>query len=233
MFLSARKRTLIIESQTLFVGALEQYLALEPIIDVVCVAGAITELLVRSSRPDLVIIDIDAAGVDLGEAVKLSRTLSEHVRVCVLSMHYRADLAQSCFDAGIDGYVRKDVTPAEFRHSIRSIAEGERPVTPSAEVQPLGRHSSSGTSAPMEILSPREIEVVRLIAGGMSNKAIAVTLHVSEKTVKNHVSRILAKLNFTARTQAAIYALQSGLERRRRRRDPDMRALLVPMEVDA
>jgi NarL family two-component system response regulator LiaR len=208
---SARKRTLIIESQTLFVRALEECLALEPVIEIVGIAATITESLVRSGRPDLVIIDIDSEGIDLAAMAQVCRALSQHVRVCALSMHYRTDLARSCFDAGIDGYLMKDVTPNEFRQSIRSIALGQRIGTQPPVDEALPQRANEGRPTKRETLSPREVEVVRLLAVGLSNKAIGAALFVSEKTIKNHVSRIFMKLNVTARTQAAMYALQSGL----------------------
>jgi DNA-binding NarL/FixJ family response regulator len=105
----------------------------------------------------------------------------------------------------------KDVSPNEFMRAIKSIASGETYVDPRIAGKLLRRRSSPQRYPDPCDLSMREVEVVRLIVAGMSNKEISSNLHLSEKTIKNHVSRIFTKFNCTARTQAAVYALRSGL----------------------
>jgi DNA-binding NarL/FixJ family response regulator len=186
-------------------------LTLDPTIHVVGDAEAITEPVVRAARPDLILIDIDGSSVDLVEAVQTARTAAPNVKICALSMHLQPDVMQRCLNAGVDGFIVKDVTPNEFLRAIKSVAGGETYVDPRIAGRLLRRRSSNNRYPDPADLSMREVEVVRLIVAGMSNKEISASLHLSEKTIKNHVSRIFTKFNCTARTQAAVYALRSGL----------------------
>ena|ERR1700677_1782350 len=211
MPLKTTNRTLIIESQALFAKALAQVLSLDPSIEVVGDAASVTEAYVATTRPDIILIDIDGSLVDLNEAVTCSRKASPAVKICTLSMHLQPDVMQRCLNAGVDGYIVKDVSPNEFMRAIKSIASGETYVDPRIAGKLLRRRSSPQRYPDPCDLSMREVEVVRLIVAGMSNKEISSNLHLSEKTIKNHVSRIFTKFNCTARTQAAVYALRSGL----------------------
>lgn len=210
MPLKTTNRTLIIESQSLFAKALAQVLSLDPTIAVVGDAATVTEAYVTSTRPDIILIDIDGI-IDLNEAVTCSRKAMPSVKICALSMHLEPDVMQRCLNAGVDGYIVKDVSPNEFMRAIKSIASGETYVDPRIAGRLLRRRSSPQRYPDPCDLSMREVEVVRLIVAGMSNKEISSNLHLSEKTIKNHVSRIFTKFNCTARTQAAVYALRSGL----------------------
>jgi len=211
MLAAMTNRTLIIESQALFAKALAQMLTLDPSIQVVGDAEAITDSVVRSARPDLLLIDIDGNSIDLVESIQTARAAAPNVRVCALSMHLQPDVMQRCLNAGTDGFVVKDVTPNEFMRAVKSVAGGETYVDPRIAGRLLRRRTSNNRYPDPADLSAREVEVVRLIVAGMSNKEISASLHLSEKTIKNHVSRIFTKFNCTARTQAAVYALRSGL----------------------
>lgn len=210
MLATATNRTLIVETQALFAKALAQVLTMDPSIQVVGDCDSVSETFVRSTRPDLILIDIDG-GIDLSEAVRISRAAAPAVKICALSMHLQPDVMQRCLNTGVDGYLVKDLTPNEFLHAIKSVAAGETYVDPRIAGRLLRRRSSSNRFPDPCDLSAREIEVVRLIVAGMSNKEISASLHLSEKTIKNHVSRIFTKFNCTARTQAAVFALRSGL----------------------
>jgi DNA-binding NarL/FixJ family response regulator len=211
MLATATSRTLIIESQALFAKALAQVLTLDPSIEVVGDANTVIEANVKAMRPDLILIDIDNGQMDLAEAIRASRNASPDVKICTLSMHLQPDVMQRCLNAGADGYIVKDVTPNEFLRAIKSVAGGETYVDPRIAGRLLRRRSNNERFPDPCELSVREVEVVRLIVEGMSNKEISSNLHLSEKTIKNHVSRIFTKFNCTARTQAAVYALRSGL----------------------
>jgi len=211
MLAAITNRTLIIESQALFAKALAQVLALDPSIQVVGDADVISEAVVRSTRPDLILIDIDGNATDLVETVQTARTAAPNVKVCALSMHVQPDVMQRCLNAGVDGFIVKDVTPNEFMRAIKSVAGGETYVDPRIAGRLLRRRTNNNRYPDPADLSGREVEVVRLIVAGMSNKEISANLHLSEKTIKNHVSRIFTKFNCTARTQAAVFALRSGI----------------------
>ncbi len=118
---------------------------------------------------------------------------------------------QRCLSAGADGYVVKDILPVELIRAVKSVAAGHNYVDPRVAGGVLKRRSGGYGRGAQNELSVRETEIIRLIARGMSNKEISGKLHLSEKTVKNHISRIFAKLNISARTQAAVHAIKTGL----------------------
>jgi DNA-binding NarL/FixJ family response regulator len=118
---------------------------------------------------------------------------------------------QRCLNAGADGYLVKDAAPSDFLRAVKIIAAGESYVDARIAGRLLSRRVTSSRSSDPCDLSSRELEVVSLIVAGMSNKEISYSLSLSEKTVKNHVSRIFSKFNCTARTQAAVFAIRSGL----------------------
>jgi two-component system response regulator DegU len=204
-------RTLIMEPQALFAKALAQVLIMEPTIEVVGEVDAVTDKTIRATRPDLILIDIDGGKIDLTEAIQAGRRVSPTVKICTLSMHLQPDVMQRCLGAGADGYIVKDVTPSEFIRAVKTVTDGETYVDPRIAGRLLKRGGATERGGNSSYLSLREVEVVRLIVAGMSNKEISANLHLSEKTIKNHVSRIFTKFNCTARTQAAVYALRSGL----------------------
>jgi DNA-binding NarL/FixJ family response regulator len=204
-------RTLIVESQKLFAKALALVLMVDTSIDVVGDADRLSESLVRELRPDLILIDIDGGEVDLAPAIRMSRSICPNVKICAFSMHLQVEVMQRCLNAGADGYLVKDAAPSDFLRAVKIIAAGESYVDARIAGRLLSRRVTSSRSSDPCDLSSRELEVVSLIVAGMSNKEISYSLSLSEKTVKNHVSRIFSKFNCTARTQAAVFAIRSGL----------------------
>ena len=184
---------------------------METSIEVVGEMDTLTEKAIRAARPDLLLIDIDGGKIDLTEAVQISRRVYPKLKICSLSMHLQPDVMQRCLSAGVDGYIVKDVTPTEFLRAVKTVTDGDTYVDPRIAGRLLKRGGTADRSSGTSYLSLREVEVVRLIVAGMSNKEISANLHLSEKTIKNHVSRIFTKFNCTARTQAAVFALRSGL----------------------
>jgi DNA-binding NarL/FixJ family response regulator len=211
MLMGIVSRTLIIERQMLFAKALAQVLAQEPTIEVVGDATNVTEPLLKSSRPNLILFDLDGNDVDFAEMVQFVRGVLPNVKFCALSMHLHPEVMQRCLTAGAEGYIVKDILPAEFVRAVKSVASGETYVDPRIAGKLLRRRSAPGRFNDPCDLSVRETEVVRLIVAGMSNKEISSKLGLSEKTIKNHVSRVFSKFNCTARTQAAVFAIRSGI----------------------
>ncbi len=207
--LAVSSRTLIVGNQVLFSKALGHMLAQDSAFEVIGDVDALTEEVLRSLRPHVIIIDIDSS-MDLVEVVQISRSASPDVRICALSMHLQPEVMQRCLRAGVDGYIVKDVTPSEFLRAVKSVALGETYVD-SRLAGRLIHRGSNRQPADLLDLSTREVDVIRLIVEGMSNKEIGGNLHLSEKTIKNHVSRIFTKFNCTARTQAAVHAMRVGL----------------------
>jgi two-component system NarL family response regulator/two-component system response regulator DevR len=204
-------RVLVVEGQALFGKALCQVLASDSDIEVVGDADCVANAPLRRLRPDLIVLDLDGHDQEFSEAMRTCRELAPQAKVCVLSTHVQPEVMQRCLSAGADGYVVKDILPAELMRAVKSVAAGHPYVDPRVAGGVLKRRSNGFGRTSQNELSIRETEIIRLIARGMSNKEISGKLHLSEKTVKNHISRIFAKLNITARTQAAVHAIKTGL----------------------
>jgi DNA-binding NarL/FixJ family response regulator len=210
-FVPNQIRLYVIEGQVLFGKALCQVFAVEPDISIVGDADSVSAQALTKARPDLILLDLDGRAVELTEALALCRQAAPQARVCVLSMRPQPELMQRCLAAGAEGYIIKDVTPAELMRAVKMVAAGETYVDPRVAGGLLRRRSMSNGRPDLDELSVRETEVIRLIAEGLSNKEISARLNLSEKTVKNHISRIFSKLNIFARAQAAVHAIKIGL----------------------
>jgi DNA-binding NarL/FixJ family response regulator len=166
---------------------------------------------VVEAAPDLILLDGDYDQNTMTVALKTLKSDRRVVaKVCVLSMYLHADRAMRAISAGADGYVVKDVAPHELFASLAALMRDGMYVDPRLSGLLLRRRLDR-TWTDIERLSPREIDIVRLIAQGLSNKEISRALTLSDKTVKNHISNIFSKLNCTARTQVAIHAIRHGL----------------------
>jgi DNA-binding NarL/FixJ family response regulator len=185
--------------------------------------GAEAVRLCRELAPDVVLMDVRMPGTD---GIEATRLLAGSTKVLILTTF---DLDEYVFDglrAGASGFLLKDVTAERLFDAVRVVAAGEALLAPAvtrrliaefARIQPdsreLNPHGGQRTAAPVPLaaLTPRETEVLRLVAEGLSNPEIAMRLVVTEETVKTHVSRLLAKLGLRDRTQAVVAAYESGL----------------------
>ena len=199
-------RVLIIEKQMLFAKAIAQVLSSDADIKVVGIAAS-RETALLAKDLDVVVIDIDTEEID--DVIEQFKSRSPETRVCALSAHTQGELMQHCLAAGADAYIVKDSSLQELVAAIKTLGEGKSYVDPRVAASLLRRRGPAKRMT--NELSPREREIIRLIAQGLSNRDIGRRLVLSEKTIKNHVSRIFSKFNCTARTQAAVYALRSGL----------------------
>ncbi len=171
-----------------------------------------------STQPDVVLLDLVMPELDGIQAIPKVREASPASRILVLTSFTEGDKVLPAIQAGAQGYLLKDIAPQALEQAIRGAFAGDVQLHPAAakklmEVAAQGKASpenQQGVPAGLE-LTPRELEVVELIASGMNNRAIAERLFVTEKTVKTHVSNILQKLNLEDRTQIAIYAIRHGL----------------------
>jgi len=167
--------------------------------------------------PDVVLMDLVMGGIGGVEATRLVKQVSPHSQVIVLTSYHEDEYIFPALRAGALSYVLKDVGPEELAETVRKAARGESVLHPrvAARVVQEIRGARRDTPNLFTDLSDRELDVLRLIADGLSNAAIAEKLIISEKTVKGHVSNILSKLHMLDRTQAAVYAWQQGLKARR------------------
>lgn len=162
--------------------------------------------------PDVILMDLVMPEVDGIEAVKQIKAHEPSARILVLTSFSTDDKVLPALKAGALGYLLKDSGPDELIQAIYQVYRGESSLHPQI-ARKLLREIVAGESRPetADPLTPREVEVLKLVAQGQSNHDIATELKVSEATVRTHVSSILAKLHLASRTQAALYALRSGL----------------------
>lgn len=165
-----------------------------------------------SLHPDVILMDLVMPEMDGIEATRQIKQHAPEVHVLVLTSFSSNDKVLPSLNAGAIGYLLKDSNTTDLVRAIHQVARGEGSLHPLVTRQLLKQlTSSSDSSAPVEELTEREAEVLKYIARGLSNHEIAEQLVVSNATVNTHVSKILAKLNLTSRTQAALYALRKGL----------------------
>ncbi len=166
--------------------------------------------LVARDSPDVVLMDIAMPGLDGIAAADRIRKADLPTKVILLTSTIGDDLRlQEALDAGIMGYLLKDVQKEELLSSIKSAHSGAPVFHPSIQKMLLRR--ATGERLPHEDLTPRELDILKEIARGKSNKAIAFDLGLTEGTVKGYVSVVLSKLGVSDRTQAALYAVKHGL----------------------
>ncbi|HTV72333.1 MAG TPA: response regulator transcription factor [Candidatus Acidoferrales bacterium] len=204
-------RAVVIETQSLFADALCHVLSGDPDFQVTSVIKSTDELPIHCmENVDLVLLDIDDYCANVDQAVFLCAQRFPNAKLCVLSSFAHADVMQRCLAAHASGYIVKDTSLSELASALKAIASGTPYVDPRVAGAILRRRALNHEAA-IDELSGRETEIVRLIAQGLSNRDIGSRLLLSEKTVKNHISRIFDKLHITARTQAAVYAIRTGI----------------------
>jgi len=169
-------------------------------------------LLARSLQPDVILMDLVMPGKDGIQATQDIRQGNSEARILVLTSFDEDDQVFSAIKAGALGYILKDSSPQELLEAIRCVHRGESSLHPSvARKLILGYSQDQKTKSGLDALTEREVEVLKLVARGLSNSVIAETLYVGEGTVRFHVGNVLGKLRLENRTQAALYALREGL----------------------
>src|SRR5262245_12292292 len=170
---------------------------------------------VDESRPDIVLLpSLGARTVDLTRAI--TRRFP-HIRVIVFGIKELAEPVTEVIEAGAAGYVREDASVDEFRDVVRLVARGEARVAPQiasslfSRLAALAAASRATDQAKNVKLTPRELEILRLVAEGLTNKEIAARLHVEQQTIKNHMHNILERLRLNRRQQAVQYAWEAGM----------------------
>jgi two-component system NarL family response regulator len=213
-------KVIIVDDHALIREGITKILSLEKDIEVVGEAGSGIEAveLSHTIKADIILMDINMPGMSGVEACKIIKKEKPYLGVIALTIHDQEEYLFEFIRAGASAYLLKDVSPGQLVDTIRGVAKGESFIPPRLmtrvfnEINRLsGTPKSAGREECEELLTPREIEVLRLVAQGESNKSIAKILFISEKTVKNHLYRIFQKLEVDDRTQAALYAVKSKL----------------------
>jgi DNA-binding NarL/FixJ family response regulator len=179
-------------------------------------AGAEALKLTRELAPDVIVMDLNMPGMSGVEATRHITAVAPLTRVLVLTISDQDGDVMDAILAGACGYLLKDASIHELMRGIQAAALGESLISPHIASKVLQRVRATSTSPAIaetirSELSDREIQVLKLIANGKDNAVIAGELHISPKTVKNHISNILMKLQIGNRIQAAVYAVRSGI----------------------
>ncbi|MEI7642753.1 MAG: response regulator transcription factor [Chloroflexales bacterium] len=205
---------MLIDDHRVVRQGLRDFLELQDDIEVVGEAGTGIEgvQLARDLLPDVVLMDLVMPGIDGVETTRQLKTVSPSSKVIVLTSFSDDNKVFPAIKAGAISYLLKDISPEELAHAIRAAQRNEAVLHPEVAAKLMQEFSAPRPSEPpVDQLTPREMDVLRLVAKGMSNKEIADTLIISEKTSKTHLSNILSKLHLADRTQVAIYALRKRL----------------------
>jgi DNA-binding NarL/FixJ family response regulator len=200
-------KILIADDHALMLEAVKLALENEADLEVVAQAESGSQILplVNQTDPDLVLLDLEMPGIDGLTCIKLLRKRAPWVRTIVLSAHDSCEVVEAALEAGADAFIVKSVDPATLASAIRQALE-KRIATP------IGREGDAVHPAVEESgLSKREVDVLRALAEGKSNKEIAQTLWLAQQTVKFHLTSIYRKLDVNSRTQAVNWAYQHGL----------------------
>jgi DNA-binding NarL/FixJ family response regulator len=210
-------RVLIADDQALVRTGFRVILNAEPDLEVVGEAadGRETIEAVRTQRPDVVLMDIRMPNLDGIEATRRLAAAAHAPRVLILTTFDLDQYVYEALRAGASGFLLKDATAEELLQAVRVVAAGEALLSPSITRRLIAdyarRPPPNERPAALDELTPRELEVLRLIARGLSNRDIARKLVLGDATIKTHVARIFAKLDLHDRTQAVVLAYETGL----------------------
>ncbi|MGW0086599.1 response regulator [Streptomyces sp. NPDC003393] len=213
-------RVLLCDDQVLIRTGMATIIDAQPDLEVAgqCGDGQTGVDLAQRLRPDVVVMDIRMPVLDGIEATRLlaGAGVAHPGKVLVVTTFNLDEYVYEALRAGASGFLLKDAPPAQLLHAIRTVATGAALLDPEVTRRLVGRYAAriqpaTGTAAPDVPLTPRELEVLRLISDGLSNSEIAGVLQISQETVKTFVSRILTKLGLRDRVQAVIYAFRQGM----------------------
>jgi DNA-binding NarL/FixJ family response regulator len=212
-------RVLIADDQALFRRGLYVVLGTEELIEVVAEAENGEEAVARAAElaPDVVLMDVRMPRINGIEAARQIRDLLPTTKILMLTVSDEEDDLYEAIKAGANGYLLKEISVEEVAEAIRAVIQGQSLITPSMaskllnEFNSLAKQAAEREQFPTPVLTARELEVLKLVAKGMSNKDVAEQLYISENTVKNHVRNILEKLHLHSRMEAVMYAVRKRL----------------------
>lgn len=207
-------RILIADDHALIREGLRAFAVTRPDIELVGEAtnGAKAVQMARSLQPDVILMDLVMPQMDGVQAIREIKQQNPNARILVLTSFSEDDRIFPAIKAGAAGYLLKDASPQELLQAIQDIHRGKTVLHPTIALRVMHELGQSSGLVPVENqLTERELEVLRLVAQGLSNRKIAKKLIISEQTVATHVGNILGKLYLENRTQAALYALREGM----------------------
>ena len=209
---------LLVDDHAMVRQGVRAFLATQPDLSVVAEAGTGAEAVTLAAQyvPDVVLMDLIMPDMDGVEATRRVKQVSPRSQVVVVTSYHEDEHIFPALRAGALSYLLKDLSSEELAAAIRRAAVGDAVLHPRVAARVIKELQGPRAEKvnPFTELSGRELEVLKLIADGMSNAEMAAKLFLSEKTVKGHVSNILSKLHLVDRTQAAVYAWREGIVRR-------------------
>jgi DNA-binding NarL/FixJ family response regulator len=210
-------RVLLVDDHAMVRRGLRDFLGMFDDIEVVGEAGDGQEALTATDtfRPDVVVMDLNLPRLDGVEATRELRATRPDVEVVALTGFVDEARVMAAIEAGAAGFLLKDAEPDDVAAAIRAARNGEMYLDPAVAgmvARQLRTPGALAAHADDTVLTPRERDVLALVAQGLPNRAIGEALGITERTARTHVSNILAKLGLTSRTQAALYAVEQGLD---------------------
>jgi NarL family two-component system response regulator LiaR len=216
--MAERISVLLVDDHAMVRQGVKAFLSTQPDLAVVGEAGSGGEAVTCAAQliPDVILMDLIMPDMDGVEATRRIKHVSPRSQIVVLTSYHEDEHIFPALKAGALSYILKDVSAQELASAVRKAAEGEAVLHPRVAARLIkelqGKREENLN--PFTELSERELEVLKLIADGMSNAEMAAKLVLSEKTIKGHVSNILSKLHLADRTQAAVYAWREGVVRK-------------------
>jgi NarL family two-component system response regulator LiaR len=213
-----RITVLLVDDHAIVRQGVRTFLATQPDLSVVAEAGTGSEAVTLAAQyiPDVVLMDLIMPDMDGVEATRRVKQVSPRSQVVVMTSYHEDEHIFPALKAGALSYLLKDLSSDELAAAIRKAAVGEAVLHPRVAARVIKELQGPRAEKvnPFTEFSERELEVLKLIADGMSNAEMAAKLFLSEKTIKGHVSNILSKLHLADRTQAAVYAWREGIVRK-------------------
>jgi len=208
-------RIMIVDDHQIVREGLKTILQDDPDFEVVAESGSAKGLaqLARRTHPDIVLLDARMPGVSGADACRQLTAANPDLAVLIVSSYSDDQLVEECIRAGARGYVIKDIERLSLKDSIRAVYGGGGAVSPAIAAKVLNRLRTKeelASTEPSSPLSHTQLEILRLIAAGFSNREIASRVHLSENTIKSHVQEIFRKLDVGNRVQAALKASEQG-----------------------
>jgi|WetSurMetagenome_2_1015567.scaffolds.fasta_scaffold66357_2 two-component system, NarL family, response regulator LiaR len=214
--LENKVRVMLVDDHSLMRNSLKMYLQNDPDIQVVAEASNGDEAVKLASKliPDVIIMDIAMPKMNGLDATKKIKSIDRNIAILVLTVHSDIDYILKILEFGAAGYLTKNIRGEDLIHAVHLVASGEslfsKEVTRVITEQALHYPLKIAATSLNEKLSNREMEIFKLVAGGMSNKQIALKLEINLRTVKTHLCSIFTKLGVFSRTQAIIVGLKQG-----------------------
>jgi DNA-binding NarL/FixJ family response regulator len=213
-----RIKVFVVDDHAVVRRGLRAFFESEPDLEVVGAADGgmqalddLEALEAQGQRPDVIVMDLQMRPLNGIESTRLIRARYDDVAVVVLTSYADDELVRGALQAGASGYVLKDADTDEVAAAVRAADRGELQLDPAVARRLLASLGAASRGEAKADLTAREVEVLRLVGTGASNKEIAFQLGISERTARTHVSNILGKLGLASRTQAALWAVREGL----------------------